>query len=267
MFAHLVLALEEKVSTTGPEDVLGSVFNELELYRKSKGQVFTPQHVSDLMAKLACPDGGKSLIEEKGYVSMCDPCCGAGVMITSMAKVMIENGLNYCTQLVCTATDIDLKCVHMTYLQCALYGIPAVIIHGDSLLVQEWSRWYTPVYIMNGWVWRQTCGLTDRRNDEDEKIRCVQESTYAAMRKSAVDFEEPTDAVFREIVVDSKKPAAAVPRKTALFDSERRLTDRRGVEDEKARCASEPTEAASRKSALFDPRRQRQGVYQDVLFR
>ena len=150
IFARLALALEGKAASTGPEDVLGLVFNELELQNKNKGQVFTPQHIADFMASISCRDDIKTTVEEKGYVSMCDPCCGAGVFIMSMAKAMTENGLNYSTQIVCTATDIDLKCVHMTYLQSALYGIPAVVIHGDSLLVQEWSRWYTPVYMMNG---------------------------------------------------------------------------------------------------------------------
>ena len=28
----------------------------------------------------------------------------------------------------------------------SIYGIPAVVIHGDSITVEEWSRWYTPAY-------------------------------------------------------------------------------------------------------------------------
>jgi type I restriction-modification system DNA methylase subunit len=118
MYARLVLALEEKANSTGPEDVLGAVFNELELRNKNKGQVFTPQHIADFMASISCQDDVKRTVEEKGFVSMCDPCCGAGVFLMSMAKAMTENGLNYHTQLICTATDIDTKCVHMTYLQC-----------------------------------------------------------------------------------------------------------------------------------------------------
>ena len=195
MYAHLVLALDEKANTTGPEDMLGPVFHELELHNKYKGQFFTPQHIADLMARLSCPDGGKGIAEERGYVSMCEPCCGAGVMLMSMAKALTENGLNYRTQLVCTAIDIDLKCVHMAYLQSALYGIPSVVIHGNSLLVQEWSRWYTPAYMMNGWIWRETCGLADRPSAEDEMIRSALEPTYATSRKAEALIEPPQDAV------------------------------------------------------------------------
>ena len=32
----------------------------------------------------------------------------------------------------------------MAYIQLALYNIPAVIIHGNTLTVEEWSHWFTP---------------------------------------------------------------------------------------------------------------------------
>jgi hypothetical protein len=53
-----------------------------------------------------------------------------------------------------TAVDVDPKCVHMSYLQFSLLHIPAVIIHGNSLSLEEFGRWYTPAHIMNGWNWK-----------------------------------------------------------------------------------------------------------------
>jgi hypothetical protein len=183
MFAHLVEALEEHAQTTGPEDVLGRVFHGLDLHNKYKGQFFTPQHISDMMALCVCGDEHQKAIEDKGFISMCEPTCGSGVMVTSMCKAMKTEKLNYCSQLVVTAVDVDLKCVHMTYLQLALYGVPAVVIHGNSLTMEEWTRWYTPVYIANGWVWRSRCGLRDTRYVEDEMIKCALEPSYAALRQ------------------------------------------------------------------------------------
>ena len=75
-------------------------------------------------------------------------------MVLGFARAMLEKEMNYCTQLVVLATDIDLKCVYMCYLQLSLYGIPAVVIHGNTLTLEEWSRWFTPVYIAHGWAWR-----------------------------------------------------------------------------------------------------------------
>jgi hypothetical protein len=68
MYARLVLALDEKAKTTGPEDVLGIVFNELELQNKNKGQVFTPQHIADFMASISCHDDVKGTVEKKGFI-------------------------------------------------------------------------------------------------------------------------------------------------------------------------------------------------------
>ena len=149
MFADLVDALQYELTwSNAPTDVLGPLFHDLELHNKYKGQFFTPQSVCDMMSLISFD---KNLVHEKGYINLYEPCCGSGAMIFGFAKAMAENELNYCHQLVVTATDIDLKCVYMCYLQLSLYGIPAVVIHGDTLTLEEWSHWYTPVYVMNSW--------------------------------------------------------------------------------------------------------------------
>ena len=53
-----------------------------------------------------------------------------------------------------TAIDVDAKCVHMAYLQFSLLHIPAVIVHGNALSLEEWGHWYTPAHIMDGWTHR-----------------------------------------------------------------------------------------------------------------
>lgn len=162
MFAELVLALEYELTwRNAPTDVLGTLFHELELHNKYKGQFFTPQNVCDMMAQITLGDDDK-LLNEKGFISLCEPCCGSGAMVLGFAGAMLEKDMNYCKQLVVLATDIDIKCVHMCYLQLSLYGIPAVVVHGNSLTVEEWSRWFTPIYIMDGWAWKSgITGMTD----------------------------------------------------------------------------------------------------------
>jgi len=234
MFAHLVEALEEKAQTTGPEDVLGPIYHELELHNKYKGQFFTPQHVSDMMAMITCgADDYQGEIAEQGYISMCEPTCGSGVMVTSMCKAMTKVNLNYCTQLVVTAVDIDLKCVHMTYLQLALYGVPAVVIHGDSIAIKEWSRWYTPVYLLYGWVWRAHCGLTSARSREDEMIKCALEPTYAAMCQVEKLIGEPlsnsSEPVQKSGIVDETMTAGSAEEVRFDVDFGRAQTPDLGV--------------------------------------
>lgn len=171
MFVTLVNAFEENITSgSGPEDVLGPVFHELELHNEYNGQFFTPQSLSDMMS--AATEGNcKKTIEEKGYVSICEPTCGSGVMVLSFAKSMMSAKYNYSQQLVVSATDIDIKCVHMAYLQLSLYGIPAVVTHGNTLTLEEWSRWYTPIYLIDNWLWRQPCGNRNGKYADDEQLK------------------------------------------------------------------------------------------------
>ena len=160
-FSELVAALQREAETGGPCDLLGKVFHALELHNKYHGQFFTPFHICEFMGEISLGDGGEAgnvaseAISNKGYLSVCEPCVGSGGMVLGFAKAMHKNNMNYCDQMVAYCCDIDIKCVHMAYLQLSLYGIPAVIIHGNSLTLEEWSRWYTPVYMINGWPFKE----------------------------------------------------------------------------------------------------------------
>lgn len=181
MFAHLVEELE--LYAEAPEDVLGGIFHELELHNKYKGQFFTPQHICDFMGMISLSEHDPD-IAKKGFLSVCEPCAGAGAMILGFAKAMKKNGHDFRRQMVVTATDIDLKCVYMCFIQLSLYGIPAVVIHGNTLTVKEWSRWYTPVYILDGWLWRQQCGELDKTYPDDEALKRATDTMYAGIRQS-----------------------------------------------------------------------------------
>lgn len=153
MLADLVNSLEVQAQDA-PADILGPVFHELELHNKWHGQFFSPQHICDLMGAVTCPadkEAAKAEIERIGHYEICEPCAGSGAMIFGFARAMKGIDLNYCSDMCVTATDIDIKCVHMAYIQLSLYGIPAVVIHGNTLTLEEWSHWYTPVYVMNLW--------------------------------------------------------------------------------------------------------------------
>ncbi len=148
---HLVMALEG-----GFTDVLGCVFHDLELHNKWAGQYFTPYPICRMMAKMTVGDRPslRNQIEERGFITAMEPACGSGGMIIALADAMHDAGINYQQHLHVTAVDVDLKCVHMAYLQFSLLHIPAVIVHGNTLSLQEYSHWYTPAHIMGGWAWK-----------------------------------------------------------------------------------------------------------------
>ena len=151
MLARLVEALEQE-----PADVLGKTFHDLELHNKWAGQFFSPYHLCRMMAKMTLSDkeAVEAKIRERGYVSAAEPCVGSGAMVIALAQEMKTMDINYQKHLHVTAVDVDAKCVHMAYLQFSLLHIPAVIVHGNSLTLEEFGHWYTPAHIMDGWTWK-----------------------------------------------------------------------------------------------------------------
>lgn len=149
MFGELVTELEN-----GFGDPLGSAFGELEIINKDRGQFFTPYHICKLIAKMQIDDTVKSKIEEQGFITVSEPACGGGAMVIAFADALKEAGINYQQHMHVTATDVDIRSVCMSYIQLSLLHIPAVIIHGNTLTLEEWSRWYTPAHILGGWNFR-----------------------------------------------------------------------------------------------------------------
>ena len=220
MLAQLVLGLDEKAQTTGTEDILGLIFHELELHSVYSGQFFTPPHISDFMAKITCGENDcQDEINERGYITVLEPACGSGVMVLSFCKAMREANLDFQRQLVVTAVDVDAKCAFMTYIQLALYGVPAVIIHGNSLTCEEFSRYYTPFYILNGWLWRQKCGITTKFCKEDEMLKRA-DPMYAAFREMEVLIGESTKEQTESIVTASSEHNTDENRQLQLFNND-----------------------------------------------
>jgi hypothetical protein len=151
MLGELTLALEQE-----PFDVLGRTFHDLELHNKWSGQFFSPYPLCRMMAKMILSDEDdiRARITARGFVTAQEPACGSGAMVIALAHEMKDAGINYQRHLHVTAADVDLKCVHMAYLQFSLLHIPAVIIHGNSLSPEVFGRWYTPAHIMDGWAWK-----------------------------------------------------------------------------------------------------------------
>ena len=145
MLGLLALVMEE----AGFDDVLGGIYMELELGNARSGQFFTPYHVSRMMASIAVGDGAD--VRRRGFLDMAEPACGAGGIVIAMADAMQGAGISYQHCLHATCIDIDLRCVHMTYLQAALLHIPAIVLHGNSISGEVWSRWYTPAHVLGGW--------------------------------------------------------------------------------------------------------------------
>jgi hypothetical protein len=147
MLAALTMALEDEAC-----DVLGRVFSELELGNKWAGQFFTPDCVCRMMAAMNFDDRAKAIIEDRGFIRVNEPAVGGGAMIIGLCNEMRAQGVNYQRHLHVTAVDVDIRAVHMAYVQLSLLHVPAVVIHGNTLSLEEYSHWYTPAHVMGGWT-------------------------------------------------------------------------------------------------------------------
>ena len=146
MLAELTDSLENEMA-----DVLGRTYHELELHNKWAGQYFTPYEFCRMMAKMTIGDNVQERIAARGFITLQEPACGSGAMVIAFAQEMKDAGFSYQQQLHVTTIDIDAKCCHMAYIQLSLLHIPAIIIHGNTLSLEEYGRWYTPAHIMGGW--------------------------------------------------------------------------------------------------------------------
>lgn len=139
MLALLFLTVREY--RDDPCDILGGIYHELNLNNEWNGQYFTPDDVCRLMAQITLPSD--ELSANDGPITINEPTCGSGTMVIGAIWAMQRKEFDYRHNTFFVAQDIDIRCVWMAYIQLSLYGIPAMVIHGNTLTMEEWDRWYT----------------------------------------------------------------------------------------------------------------------------
>ena len=145
-------------------DLLTDIFEKLGISNKETGQFFTPFHISKLAVKLTGINEDE--IKQKGYITLHEPATGAGGMILAYANELKEKGFNPSKNLYVVACDIDILCTYMTYLQLAMYDIPAVVVNGDTLTLKEHFVLYTPQYFRGFWNLKD---VFSKEKDKDKK--------------------------------------------------------------------------------------------------
>ena len=150
--AHL-LAYVVKGLEAGFCDFLGSVFMQLELGDKYRGQFFTPWDVSRMMAQLQLGDVDETMVK-KPFISLSEPACGAGCMILAFADVLNQAGYASHRHLWVSATDVDPLAAGMAYIQLSLCGVAGEVVIGNSLRDERRRVLYTPGHYLGSWPMR-----------------------------------------------------------------------------------------------------------------
>lgn len=146
LFPKMLASLINSLNPEEFNDVLGTIFEELELQNKFKGQFFTPKHICDLMSEITLnKDEVIKAIDTRGYFSMLEPACGSGRMIYSLLDYMHKNNVDFHRNVYIEAVDVSSLCAYMTYIQLSLYGANAKVVCGNSLTNEVYEIFYTPM--------------------------------------------------------------------------------------------------------------------------
>ena len=105
---------------------------ELELGNHWKGQFFTPYCVCKMMSEITVGDVDRQ-IEENGYISICDPACGAGATLIAAVNSMRNAKHNFQNHVLFVGQDIDRIVGMMCYIQLSLLGCAGYICIGNTI--------------------------------------------------------------------------------------------------------------------------------------
>ena len=139
LFAKALGALVLEMETRPFEGLIGGFYMELALSKKGQqwnGEFHTPKPVCDLMARMTL--GNAESLPTEGPIMVCEPACGAGAMILSLAQACSPEVRR---RLRVTAIDINRIACDMTFINTTLWGIPTRVIHGNTISGEYWAGW------------------------------------------------------------------------------------------------------------------------------
>lgn len=146
-FACIVNAFELKEC-----DFLGDVFMSLMINdKKGKGQVFTPYHVGELMAKECfTKEHIEQILKEKDFISVYDPAVGGGCLLLASFYQIKQAGYNPQEIAFFYGADLDIRCCRMAFIQLSVIGAKARVDNMNSLTLEHYGSFYTPAFLLGG---------------------------------------------------------------------------------------------------------------------
>jgi len=199
LMSIIVMALEENPE----QDFLGAIYMKLELFNHWKGQFFTPYHICKVMVDINTGNIQKEL-EEKDFLSICDPTCGAGALLIAYANAVRNKEINYQQKILFVGQDIDVIVVMMCYIQLSLLGCAGYIVIADTLtnpicgdvlnpIEKEGQQfWYMPMFQTGQWYIKRLlhniCYAETKKEETEQKVT-EQKPTELVEQKIKFDLE------------------------------------------------------------------------------
>ncbi len=181
----ITMALEKEPE----QDFLGKMYMSLNLSNHWKGQFFTPYSICKMMSQLTVGNADR-LIEKQGYISICDPACGAGATLIAAANTIKGSKYNFQNHVLFVGQDIDRIVAQMCYIQLSLLGCAGYIcvgntitdpITGPVLFPQEkegLELWYMPMFYADVWQYRKMFYLPKSINGTVTAIKTVEKEHF-----------------------------------------------------------------------------------------
>lgn len=205
----LVMAMEIESTDHHRPDVLGETFEALALQNTGAGQFFTPIDVCAVMAKFTIDEAYiAEAIAERGRITVLEPACGCGRTVLALSNELRRLGYDPTQTMVATLVDVDPLCCQMAHITLTLAGVPARIIHGNSLSLESWGEMCTPMFDQSMRIAMLTARLFGQRTEREE-----QEAGEAVAEGIAVGQPLDLDS-FVEVFDQS---VVTMPRQLALF--------------------------------------------------
>lgn len=134
-YLNLFEILAEEIEREPYSDLLGPIHMELVSpgTQKGMGIFLTPESVGRMMAEMMLDkDSIKSLIAQKGFFSLEEPCLGVGCLVLSAAYVLNKSGIDVRYMYV-EGTDLNEQCCLAAYVQLSLNKVACCVRRGNSL--------------------------------------------------------------------------------------------------------------------------------------
>lgn len=186
LFAEALGALITQMEARPFEDLLGGYYMEFALSQKGQqwhGEFHTPKTVCDFMARMTL--GDLASLPAEGPITVCEPACGAGAIILSLAQACppaVRRRLRV------TAIDINRTACDMAFINTTLWGIPTRVIHGNTLSMEWWAAWSNIHYLMP-WLPLGLRMQSSEATQQGQPPKAVEvERLNAALRQSELTF-------------------------------------------------------------------------------
>lgn len=141
LFSQALAFLIDEMEAHPFTDILGPYYIEVgsKFSRDLRGEFYSPKPIGDFMAQVLVDS--EAVIEKGRPITVSDPASGSGGLLLSVAERFSKAGAVDLLRVTCQ--DISKLACDMAYINLTLWGIPARIIHGDTLrntIERDWRN-------------------------------------------------------------------------------------------------------------------------------